>query len=162
MMGTRNNSLGLAAIFLGVIFLLENLKVFQFNFENIWPELVTLIGIGFALGYLANRKFTSLIMPAVVLIIYGLLFTYSHISGWEHMAKLWPVLLLAPGMGFLLLYFLAGKNSTALWSASILILLSLLFLLRFVEYLRYWPALLILGGIVIILFPGKIGKNSAE
>ena len=159
-MERRNKSLGLAAIFLGVIFLLENLQVFQFNFENIWPELVTLIGLGFAIGYLINRKFTSLIMPAVVLIIYGALFIYSHhIGDWKSMAQLWPVLLLAPGIGFLLLFFLAGKKNTALWSASVLIILSLLFLLRFVEYLRYWPALLILGGIIIILFPGKIGKK---
>lgn len=161
-MEQRNKSLGLAAIFLGIIFLLENLKVFEFNFKNIWPEIVILVGLGFAFGYFANRKNTNLIMPAVVLIVYGALFTYSHILGWEHMARLWPVLLLAPGFGFLLLYFLAGKENTALWSASVLIVLSLLFLLRFVEYLRYWPALLILGGIVIILFPGKIGNKDDD
>jgi len=155
----KNKSLGLAAIFLGIIFLLENLQIFQFNFQNIWPAIVALVGLGFAFGYFADRKNNSMIMPAVVLIVYGLLFSYCQITTWDNMLKLWPVLLIGPGIGFLLLYFLAGKENSALWSAGILIILSLLFMLRFVEYLRYWPALLILGGIFLVLYPVKAPKK---
>ncbi len=158
-MEQKNKSLGLAAIFLGIIFLLENLQIFQFNFQNIWPAIVALVGLGFAFGYFANRRNHSMIIPAVVLIVYGLLFSYCQMTTWDNMLKLWPVLLIGPGFGFLLLYFLAGKENSALWSAGVLIILGLLFMLRFVGYLRYWPALLVLGGILLILFPEKVGKK---
>jgi len=159
-MEQKNKSLGLAAIFLGVIFLLENLQIFQFNFQNIWPVIVALVGLGFAFGWFANRDNHSLIMPAVVLIVYGLLFSYCQLTTWDNMLKLWPVLLIGPGLGFLMLYFLADRENTALWSASVLIILGMLFMFRFIEYLRYWPALLILGGIILVLYPGKAGKIS--
>jgi len=154
-MEQRNKSLGLTAIFLGIIFLLENLKIFQFNFINIWPEVVVLVGIGFAVGYFLNRKSLHLIMPATVLIIYGILFSYCNISSWGNMAQLWPILLLAPGFGFFLLYVVAVKEASSLWAGSILFALGLLFLLRHVAYLRYWPALLIIGGVVLVLFPAE-------
>jgi hypothetical protein len=68
------------------------------------------------------------------------------------MLKLWPVFLLAPGIGFLFLFFLGDKNKALLWPAGILTLLGLLFILRYLEYLRYWPVILIVFGIVLIFW----------
>ncbi len=141
-MNNRNKSLGLALIFLGIIFLLENLDVFRFNFLQILPVIVILVGLGFLLGFLANRKYTPLLMPGVILLLYGALFLYCHIAGWEHIQSLWPILLISPGIGFVLLYFVDKHDKTMLWLAVILIVLGLLFSFRHVPYLQYWASFL--------------------
>jgi len=158
-MNNRNKSLGLVLIFLGVIFLLENLAVFQFNFLQIWPVIVILMGLGFLLGFLANRKYTSLLMPGVILLLYGALFLYCHIAGWEHIQSLWPVLLIGPGVGFFLLYLTDVHDKTPLWLAVILIVLGLLFSFRHVPYLQYWPALLVIFGVVLIFIKKPLWRN---
>lgn len=154
-MDNQKKALGLIMLFLGVVFLLENLSVIQFDFLRVWPVFVILGGFGFWLGYAVNRQLVSFIMPGTILTIYGLLFFYCTIFGWDHMAFLWPTFLLAPGVGFFLIYFLSEKNKLLLWPAGLLTVVSVLFLLRYLPYLRFWPALLIIGGVLLIFWRGK-------
>jgi drug/metabolite transporter (DMT)-like permease len=45
----------------------------------------------------------------------------------------------------------------------LLTVLGLLFIFRYLPYLKYWPTLLIIGGVVIIFLPGKKSdKQPAE
>jgi hypothetical protein len=154
-MDNQKKILGFILIFLGIIFLLENLSVIRLDFLILWPILIILGGAGFWLGYAINRKLTSFIIPGTILISYGALFLHCTIFGWDRMAALWPVFLMGPGVGFYLLYLLGGKNKILLWPAGILIILSALFFLRYIEYLRYWPVLLIIGGVILILKKNK-------
>jgi hypothetical protein len=159
-MDNRSKALGLGLIFLGIIFLLENLNVITFNFFLIWPVFVILGGVGFLLGFFINKKNYGLVMPGIILIIYGSLFMYCNIMGWEYMQSLWPVFLLGPGLGFFVLYFAGQKDKGLLLPGGILTVLGLLFIFRYFEYLRYWPVLLIIGGIVLIFLSGK--KNNTQ
>lgn len=154
-MNNRNKALGLILIFLGFIFLLDNLHIISFNFLQIWPVLIILGGIGFWLGFFVNKKNISLIMPATILTIYGFLFFYCNWFGWHYMHSLWPVFLMGPGIGFYLLYLLGSKEKGLIVPATILNVLGLLFLLRHLEYIKYWPVLLIIGGIIIIFLREK-------
>ena len=154
-MDNRNKALGLLLIFLGAIFLFENLDLIRFNFLQIWPAIVILGGIGFWLGFLINRKQIFLVMPGIILIIYGALFMYCNLFGWEFMEKLWPFFLVGPGIGFFVLYFLGNKEKNLIYPGAILTLLGLLFIFRYVPYLKYWPSLMILGGIILIFLPIK-------
>ena len=159
-MDNRSKALGLGLIFLGVVFLLENLNVIRFNFFQIWPVFVILGGVGFLLGFFINKKNYGLVMPGIILIIYGSLFMYCNIMGWEYMQSLWPVFLLGPGLGFFVLYFAGQQDKGLLLPGGILTVLGLLFIFRYFEYLRYWPVLLIIGGIVLIFLSGK--KNNTQ
>ena len=159
-MDNRSKALGLGLIFLGIVFLLENLNVIRFNFFQIWPVFVILGGVGFLLGFFINKKNYGLVMPGIILIIYGSLFMYCNIMGWEYMQSLWPVFLLGPGLGFFVLYFLGQHDKGLLLPGGILTVLGLLFIFRYFEYLRYWPVLLIIGGIVLIFLSGK--KNNTQ
>jgi hypothetical protein len=159
-MDNRNKALGVILIFLGGFFLLENLNIIEFNFLQIWPAIVILGGIGFWLGYLANRKQTALIMPGTILILYGALFMYCNIFGWIFMERLWPVFLLGPGIGFFILYFLGKRERSLILPGTLLTVLGLLFIFRYLPYLKYWPTLLIIGGVIIIFLPGRKSANT--
>ncbi len=154
-MDTRQKSLGIILIFLGIIFLLENLNIITFNFLTIWPVFVILGGIGFILGYMVNRRYISFVMPGTILTIYGVLFMDCNVYSWELMQFLWPIFLLGPGIGFFLLYFLRDHDKEMLIPGITLTVLSFLFLFRYIEYLKYWPVLMIIGGIVLIFWQKK-------
>ncbi|MBN2424177.1 MAG: hypothetical protein JXR46_01510 [Calditrichaceae bacterium] len=154
-MNNQKKALGLILIFLGIVFLLENLSIIEFDFLRVWPLFVILSGLGFWLGYLVNRQLITFIMPGTLLLIYGFLFFYCGIFGWDMMSYLWPVFLLGPGVGFFLIYLLGDKNKILLWPAGLLTVISFLFIFRYLEYLRYWPSLLIIGGIILIFMKDR-------
>ncbi len=154
-METRYKGFGLASIFLGIIFLLENLGAYRFNFSTIWPVVVILVGVSFLTAYFLNRRNTSFIIPGTILVIYGLLFLYCTLFSWEAMQQLWPIFLLGPGLGFLFLYLTDRDGKSTLWASLILIILTFLFAFRYVQYLKYWPVLLVLLGIVLVFKKGK-------
>ncbi len=139
--------LGVTFVVLGIVFLLEDLNIVLFN----WSLYVILTGIAFLLAFWLNKENLLFILPATVLIVYGLLFFYCQISGWQHIALLWPVLLVAPGLGFLLMYVRQTNRQLYLYPGAILSAFGLLFFLRKINYIKYWPVLLIIIGLVLIV-----------
>ena len=160
-MGNQNKILGLILIFLGIIFLLDNLDVIGFNVLIIWPSFIILGGAGFILGYLIRHENYPMLMPGTILIIAGLIFLYCNVAGWHHMQVLWPLFLAAPGLGFILLYFLGKRDKGLLIPGGLLLLLGLLFLVRHLEYIRYWPVLLIVFGIILIFMRKPLMENKS-
>ena len=150
-MKTSDIVIGIGLVLLGILFLSENFGYISFDFQNVWPVFVLLAGIGFALGFLQDRKNYGLLMPASILIIYGLLFFYCSIEGWYQMSLLWPVFILGPGVGFIMMYLLGGREKGLLVPASILVLLGLLFLIGQSGFWRFWPLALIIIGLIMII-----------
>jgi len=165
-MKSKNKVLGIIMLILGVVFLLENLKLIQYNFIRVWPFLVILSGAGFWLGYLFNRRNLSMILPGTILLVYGSVFLYCQVFSWDSMVYLWPVFLIAPGIAFFLFYILGKREKGLLMPAIILTILGLLFIFRHIEYLMYWPVLLIIGGIIVIFLDDfrkpKAGKPETD
>jgi len=156
-----NIIIGIGLIILGLIFLSENFGYVEFDFGQIWPVFVILGGVGFWLGFLQDRKNYGLIMPATILTVYGLLFLYCSYDGWYNMQYLWPWFMIGPGIGFFFMYSFGEKDRGLLVPAGILSGIGLLFLFRHTGLLRYWPVILIIVGLVLILkhYRGENKKN---
>ena len=140
---------GVILIVLGLIFLLPNFT--SWRFDELWPLLILAVGATFLVGYLENRTNYGLLMPATILIVIGCLFLYTETSGWHHMAELWPVFMLAPGIGFFMMYLFGKKEKGLLIPASILTGIGVIFLFGQSEYGYLWPIILIIVGIVLLM-----------
>jgi len=149
-MKTSDFVTGLVLVCLGVIFLADNLDYIELDFSNIWPWLVILAGLAFVLGYLKNKKNYGLLLPATILIVFGLLFLYTSLEDWESMNTLWPVFLIGPGLGFYFMYQFGAKEKGLLIPAVILVGMGLLFILGLDHILKYWSLILIAMGAYLI------------
>ena len=149
-MKTSDFITGLVLVCLGIIFLADNLDYIELDFNYFWPLLIILGGIAFGLGYIKNKNNYGMLMPATILIVFGLLFLYCLIKGWENMSTLWPVFLIGPGMGFYFMYQFGVKEKGLLIPAAILVGLGLLFILSLDHILKYWPLILIAVGAYLI------------
>ena len=112
---------------------------------------VILAGVGFWIGYVQDKKNHGLLMPGTILIIYGVMFYYCSMEGWYYMTYLWPVFIIGPGIGFFMMFIFGQKEKGLLVPASILTGIGILFMLSKTGVIRYWPVLLIVLGIVIIV-----------
>lgn len=139
--------LGITFTILGVIFLLENLNVFLLN----WSLYIILTGVALLLIFFLNRELVALLLLGTTLLVYGLLFFYCQVSGWEHLARLWPLLLIAPGLGFGLMYWAKSQAKHYLYSSLTLFTFGFLLFLRKIEYIKYWPVVLIIVGLILII-----------
>jgi hypothetical protein len=91
---------GIVLIALGVLFLLDRAYVIRFArvFEVWWPSLLILWGV-VNLVTSRCRRWTG----ALVLITLGVIFQGEtlHLAYWWEMERLWPVVLIAIGIGIL-------------------------------------------------------------
>jgi len=150
-MKTSDMVIGIGLIILGILFLFENFGYIAFDFKDVWPVFVILAGVGFFIGYLQDKTNYGLLMPGTILIIYGVMFFYCSVEGWYYMTYLWPVFIIGPGIGFFMMFVLGQKEKGMLVPASILTGLGILFLLGKTGIVRYWPLVLIIIGIVMIV-----------
>jgi hypothetical protein len=143
---------GMLLIAFGAIFLAINLS--EISWRQIWP-LIFFAGaaLNFAL-FFSNRGNVGALMPATTLLVYGALFQYCALTDWDYMSELWPTFILGPGLGFLAMYLFGKRDRGLLVPAAILIGLSTVFFFTFgplYRYGDYWPVLLILAGLMLLL-----------
>jgi hypothetical protein len=77
---------------------------------------------------------------------------------------LWPTFILGPGVGLLMMYLFGKRESGLLIPAFILIGLSAIFFVAFGPfryYSRYWPVLLILVGLFLLLKRQRVQTGKA-
>ncbi|MCI0690665.1 hypothetical protein L0337_01515 [candidate division KSB1 bacterium] len=143
---------GVLLIVFGALFLAANLL--EIRWRDLWPALFFAgAAINFAI-FLGNRSNYGVLMPATILLTYGVLFQYCALAGWWHMSELWPAFILGPGLGLLMMYRFGKRESGLLIPAFILIGLSAVFFVAFGplrSYSRYWPVVLIIIGVLLLL-----------
>ncbi len=148
-MERSNQFLGWLFLLLGIVFTLDNFNVVTLN----WSLYIVLTGLLLLMGFVFNRELTVFLLPGTMLLIYGLLFVYCSLSGWQAMNVLWPMFFVAPGVGFFLLYFFKQREIYYWLPGTLFLVFGLLFFLRKVSFVRYWPLLLIvLGGVLLYRF----------
>ncbi len=149
-MAPTNRSLlpGIILIVLGIIFFLPN--VTDLRGRELWPTFVLALGVVFYILFLADRARYGLLMPATILTVTGLMFFYCVFEGWYMMRDIWPLFIVAPGLGFLLMYFFGKKEQGLLIPGGILIAVGLFFLGGTTEYEYLWPIVLIAVGIALL------------
>ena len=148
----RAVGLGSFLIVVGCLFLAVN--VFRYSWNHVWPLFLIAGGAGFFLFYFADRRNYGVLMPAALLSLYGSLFLFCTLNGWHYMSELWPTFILGPGLGLFLMFIGGSRETGLLIPAAILTATSLVFFFVFGPfrmYRDYWPVILIIAGIFLIL-----------
>jgi hypothetical protein len=148
---------GLILILLGAGFL-----VYQFNpglFDSFrWPWILIGIGAIFVLGSLIGRV-GGLMIPGVILLGLGGIFYYQDTTGnWESWAYIWTLLPALAGLG-MLLGSLYDRELRQARGVGIMLLLGGLAAFAIFggffglgpEVLRFWPVLIILFGVWLLI-----------
>jgi len=152
-MHARHRGPGILLIVLGIALLVGNLG--YFSLLDFWPILIVLAGILFFIQWLTDRENYGLLMPTTIMITTGILFLYCQLYGWYQMKDLWPIFIMAPGAGFMLMYLLGEQETGLLIPGGIMLTVGILFLSANDWAWRWWPAVLIVVGVLILLRPPK-------
>ena len=157
-MRRMNLIIGVVLIVLAVILLVINWSASPISLSVIWPVFPILIGILFLSFYFTNKKQTGFLMPAVILLLTGLTFLVCTVSSWDNMRYLWPVFILAPGIGFFCNYAAGQKEQFQLIWGSVLTVVALIFLFVRSRLEILWPLLLLIIGLIFIfVYAGRKG-----
>ncbi len=157
-------------ILIGVFFLLVNLRVLPaLSITQLWPGIVVVVGIMFWLGFIFSRDHDAglAFVGTIVTLVGAFLFLFTlRVSlpglgaiNWGDMGRLWPVFPAIVGIAFIVLW-IAGRfrDVGVLFPAAILLIVGIAgfaFTLREVPLLQnllnWWPALLIVLGVLVLL-----------
>lgn len=147
---------GLILIVLGVLFLLSNFGALDLDWELLWTWLIILIGAIFWIGFLFDRSKDGLIMPGTVLLVVGIVFNVSARYDWAPIQDLWPFFILAPALGFYLMYLLGKRDRGVLVPAIVLTVVGLVFLMSTSNVLRWLGPIIMIGiGVLILMARGR-------
>ncbi len=149
MQSTRSPLPGILLIVLGVLFLIANIA--DVHLGSFWPVFVFGLGVSFIVMFLRDRKNYGVLMPGTILTVVGLLLLACTLYGWDQMERLWPFFVMAPGLGFIMMYLFGKRERGLLIPAGILTGLGLIFLLNVNESEYLWPGVLILVGILFLI-----------
>lgn len=138
---------GIALMVGGLVLLLAAAKLF--SMATLWPLIPLTIGVAMAIAYFTGPRAASLLLSGAMLGLVSLLFFYCAITGWDKMVQLWPLLLVAPGGAFLLLYAFT-KDTNNLSVAIMLIVTAVLFMILSHLFGKLWGLVLLLVGAVFL------------
>jgi MFS family permease len=137
-----------------------------------WPWLV--IGVGlflFALGAALGEP--GLAVPATIVSGIGGILTYQELTGnWESWSYAWTLIPGFVGLGIVLMHLMGGDDDSSIRDGLTLIFISLIMLAAFGSFFGllgmagdYWPVLLIVLGLVLLLrtlFTGGESKQEGQ
>lgn len=152
-MKTSSILTGVIMIIIGLLLLLMNFNLIDFDFNYIWPLFILLPGLIFEFSYFTTKKDPGLLVPGGILITISLLFYVNNLYGWDLMDRLWPVFPLAVAIGLFQLYIFGPRDTGVLIASSIVggfALISLCFTIFSISFDLVLPAFLIIIGIIII------------
>lgn len=130
MSSKKDLMLGIFIVTAGIVILLGKLGVFGFLGRTLWPLLLLVPGLLLHVMYFSRRASATILIPAGVLTIYGLLFLICSFWGWNLMSFLWPILILGIAVGLYEYYlYETPRPAAALPMAVVLTLLSITILI---------------------------------
>jgi len=145
----------IAFVLVGVTLLLDVLNVAVIGLRGIWfPSLVILVGISLYVAIIVRRNSEFMIVATCAVII-GVMLLLLEIEPLNLQFKnLWPMILLAPSVSLLLVYFFRSKNKFLLSFGLFCTIISIaLFIGALLEQWRIVaPLVIIFVGIVSALF----------
>ena len=154
---------GIILIIIGGLIILNKYDLFEFRFRNIFPYALVAFGVWFIYKLLVRGQ-RGAAFPAAFFTLLGLFFLlrrHSHLF-WRlyDVEEFWPVFLLILGLAFLVQFIVRPKDWGLLIPSVIFLAIGSAFLLRnlgwyyfynFHYYIeQYWPAVLILLGVLLI------------
>ena len=143
-----NLVIGICLCLLGVVLLIVSLGISLLNIV-FWPIFPIIIGVLLICFYFADKTRIGFLMPGTILILAGLTFLVSIIAQLK-MQSLWPIFVLAPGLGFLFSYLAGDRQQFQLiWGIVLTLLAVLLFFVRSSLGI-FLPLIFIVAGLVLI------------
>ena len=133
------------------------------NWRHVYPLVLLLLGLFLILSVFVKRKTDKgAVFPGTLLFLIGLFFFLRNFELVEYyyVREVWPIFLVIACLGFLALFFVNPRDTGNLVPATILVALGVLFLLKQFYVIDielgeiiadYWPIILILVGLSIIL-----------
>lgn len=151
---------GLILILVGLLFLL--LQVYpdlaaQLNLQLQWPLIIVGVGILFLLGAIFGTP--SMAVPGMIMTGIGGLLYFQNLTGnWASWAYAWTLIPGFVGLGVILMGLLDRSQRSQIRGGVTLLFISLILFAFFGGFLggqailaQFWPVLLILAGIVLLL-----------
>jgi hypothetical protein len=165
MVKKNNIVVGLIFVLLGVLFLLKNVNIINFNIfdlasliANFWPALFLILPsvLMHSVFFTGKNRDAGILVPAGILLVVGLTCQLSMLFGIWGIS--WPGYLLAVAVGLFELYLFGNRDKGLLIPIIILGGLSVVFFNWFsfkwlfgVQYSRFIiPVLLVVFGLLII------------
>ena len=150
----RTGSFVMGAILVGVgiLFLVVNFVPYL-SVAKLWPLFMMVpVAILIAVWLHYKEKAVGVVLPVVILIFYCVYFLWLNFTSWNHVETTWPNFIIAPGLGFLGLYF-AARKWEYLIPSFLLLTLAAIFYAAIIENTIVVAVLLILMGLLLILKP---------
>ncbi len=153
---------GVILIALGTYFLLRRLDLIDIRWYETYPFILLILG-GLFMTNAVVKKERGAVFPGTVLLVLGAFFFLRNFNllpfGFYlfDLEDYWPVFLLAFGLGFVVLFFFKGEDWGLLIPGGLLLFFGAVILLRNLRvfYWRhfsdYWPVVLIVIGLAIVV-----------
>lgn len=144
--------MGVTLILWGLLLLLVNIKVIPLSMWDQWPTLFIFGGLCMHFAVLDSRSSWGLLIPGMILLVYGALFYVCANVSWRLMETYWPVLIIGIALG-LLSGWIGGRRLYGLFlSGGIVLAMGVALLL---ENMMGWqniviPVGLITGGLLVL------------
>jgi hypothetical protein len=148
---------GAILVLLGALFLLNNFYRFL-NAERVWPLFLLIPVIPLAINWAEKgRPAAGAVIPITILVFYCGYFLWLTHTSWAGAGTTWPNFMIAPGLGFLLLFFMVRRTGLL---APAFILLGLAALFYSAIYNNSLPlgGFLVLAGVVLVFGSRKSGQ----
>ena len=150
---------GLILIVIGALILIHKLDIYHLYWRDIYPIVFVILGVWFFVSVFAKKQ-KGLAFPGTLFLLLGIFFflrDYYRL----YLDELWPIFLLIFGIAFIVQFLFNHKDWGLLIPGGIFLFLGFGFLARtlhwyipfeFEYYIgKYWPVVLILIGIAIIV-----------
>lgn len=156
---------GIFLIGLGLLLLFHKLNLFYFDWSRTYPMIFMLIGVTLLISSIMN-KISSAIFWGTIFFLIGILFFLRNFNfiDYYYIHDIWPTFLIIFGIAFVILFIVNPKDWGVLIPGTILLFFGTTFLFKNFHYWRaqeliqrYWPLILIVIGIGIIL--GSLKKK---
>jgi hypothetical protein len=147
-MSSKNDmKLGVFIAAAGIVILFGKLGVFGFLGHALWPLVILVPGLFLHVLFFTRRASASVLIPAGILTVYGLLFGICNTWGWDLMRHLWPILLLGIAVGLYEYSLYSSARSRGLTTTAVI--LGLLSIVLFIFTLLGTGALYLLGAVLV-------------
>ncbi|MBN1479411.1 hypothetical protein EH223_16460 [candidate division KSB1 bacterium] len=156
-------TIGLIFILVGVGLLMDKMNLFAFGWKEIYPVIFILISVVSFINAFAGQKNSSFWGG-----VFGVLGAFFFLRNYDFVPnywfeEFWPIFLIALGVGFIVLYIFNPRDWGVLIPGAILTGLGLVFIFESMDLIdnffeiafdavfTYWPLVLILFGVALIL-----------
>lgn len=157
--GTKTRRVGWSWFISGILFAAGTYYWVAFQAQSFsWAWIILGLGLQFLMVSIFSAV-AGLSIPGTILSAIGAILFLQHRTGdWASWSYVWPLVLTGVGLSFMVAYLFGLRSKSLLWVGVYFVSISLLFFYIFGAFfgrgsalLSYWPGMLIILGIIILI-----------